>query len=373
MKLIKFPEPFYNESLFGYLLRISNNNHYPNTDYILKISGIPSGMILYTPSTANLDKLSSLTGVNVKTLWSMTPYHYLHNPEQKQSDFDSYLLRYGINTHSIKICPRCFENSIYYRAEWDINILTVCLVHQCLLVNRCTNCLSKILQRRKLLNYCDCGFDLRKLTYRKVTSEEMELPILLEDKFKKIGKSRSIKTYNNKDMPLFGLSISELLYLIMSMVRMLAYFENKERKSSFHTDTFDESFIKIITDCVTIFKSWPHNFYEFLDNYSEEKRYNLTTGIKSNFGSFHKVFYVDNKTDSFDFIREAFSNYIHNEWSKGHHTKIKIMNINLKNRKFISGRETSKLLKTPWNKVKKLIEVGELEGNIQIINVAARS
>jgi hypothetical protein len=44
----------------------------------------------------------------------------------------------------------------------------------------------------------------------------------------------------------------------------------------------------------------------------------------------------------------------------------------LENRKVISGREASQILNTPWNKVKKLIENGELQGNIQTIKKHSR-
>ncbi|WP_177245932.1 TniQ family protein [Paenibacillus sp. BC26] len=358
MKYLRRPAPFLDESFFEYLLRLSNYNGYQLASWIYYKVGTPSSSYIIKPNLESLVQLSDMTGVNIQTYHSML--NYLIDSKQKKSEIDAFIMRRGINSHSIKICPLCFKESSYYRAVWDINVLTVCHVHKCFLINRCLKCKSKIFHNRITIDKCNCGFDFCNLPILKADPEDLVLPSLIEMKLKKTEITSCVnKGFYN---PLYNLSLEELIYLIIYMVRVISYFETKKKVLSFHADTSDKEFIGIISRSVSIFNSWPYEFYKFLDKYSEVKRYKLTTGIRSNFGTFQSIFL---KSNSYGFIKDAFSEYIHKEWSNGHHLTFKKIDVVLEDRKYISGSEASRLLKTPWNKVKKLIEINELQGKIQ--------
>lgn len=151
------------------------------------------------------------------------------------------------------------------------------------------------------------------------------------------------------------------------MVKIVS-FHNTGKRLPFHSNTSDPIFYKTIQEVINIFKEWPMNFYRFLDQYSENQKFDRITGIKTDFGSLQKTFFVDNKNESFEFIRVAFSYYIHHLWDFGHHNKLKVLKISQGDRAFVSGREASKILKIPSDKIKALIEKKELDGLIQKIN-----
>lgn len=177
MKLLINFKPFKDESFFGYILRLSNSNQCSNIIWIYNLNGIPMSGTFFKPELVNLGSLAKMIGISENELWALTPHHFLRDTNNENVGYDQYILRYGINNHSIKICPICLTNKLYYRSSWDININVSCAKHKCLLVNRCPNCNSKILQFRRNLLACDCGYDLRNIQVNKIPKEELTLTI----------------------------------------------------------------------------------------------------------------------------------------------------------------------------------------------------
>ncbi|MEE9594328.1 MAG: TniQ family protein [Candidatus Hydrothermarchaeales archaeon] len=71
-------------------------------------------------------------------------------------------------TQGIRACPRCLkEDSVpHYRRAWRIGLVTACLKHTCLLIDRCPECGEYIDPKRVKWNVAitschKCGFDLR--------------------------------------------------------------------------------------------------------------------------------------------------------------------------------------------------------------------
>ena len=77
-------------------------------------------------------------------------------------------------------------------------------------------------------------------------------------------------------------------------------------------------FIRYITKAYQVFENWPHNFHQFLDEKSKgDVRLNprdgkLDTALKEEFGALFKRLYGDLREPQFDFLREAFAQYLNN-------------------------------------------------------------
>ena len=77
-------------------------------------------------------------------------------------------------------------------------------------------------------------------------------------------------------------------------------------------------FIRYITKAYQVFENWPHNFHQFLDKKSKgDVRFNprdgkLDTALKEEFGALFKRLYCDLREPQFDFLREAFAQYLNN-------------------------------------------------------------
>ena len=73
-----------------------------------------------------------------------------------------------------------------------------------------------------------------------------------------------------------------------------------------------------ITKAYQVFQNWPHNFHRFLNAKSKrEVRFNprdgkLDTALKEEFGPLFKRLYGDLREPQFDFLREAFAQYLNN-------------------------------------------------------------
>jgi hypothetical protein len=156
------------ESLWGYLIRLTEDNCYEDISWILSLAGIKGNRHSGTSSRHfftsenKLFTLSKLIGITTDKLMSMTyppagPEVYL----KEHLFFDNPVPRLMIRVFSPKICPNCLAESNYIRRIWDYLLITACPVHYCLLVTTCQKCQRKIDARRCKVSECDCGFDWR--------------------------------------------------------------------------------------------------------------------------------------------------------------------------------------------------------------------
>jgi len=73
-----------------------------------------------------------------------------------------------------------------------------------------------------------------------------------------------------------------------------------------------------ITAAYQVFENWPHNFHQLLDKKSKGNvRLNprdgkLDTALKEEFGALFKQLYGDLRGSQFDFLREAFAQFVNN-------------------------------------------------------------
>ena len=59
-KLLRRPRPYPMESLAGYIIRLTENNHYPSVNWIFQMSGLKKRGIyanVFSPKTDNLSQL----------------------------------------------------------------------------------------------------------------------------------------------------------------------------------------------------------------------------------------------------------------------------------------------------------------------------
>jgi hypothetical protein len=159
-KILNCHYPFKDESLYGYLLRISYENRYQGL-WILQHANVThkrfSKYDILALSEEDLNKLSMFLSVSSEIL-SKLNFNLANS--LKLEPFQ-VLPKMFIATEKIKICPLCFQNRAHLKRVWDIYTYNVCHIHCVLLMDKCPQCSKPIKFHDKkgfLCRYCDYDY-----------------------------------------------------------------------------------------------------------------------------------------------------------------------------------------------------------------------
>lgn len=141
------------ESLRGYVLRVSAANGHPGSAWVLKMAGL-SQQFARDPCD-----LTGLAGLMDKPVAVLEAAAYWPTAEKPR------LLRFGtqqirsseIVFHSPRICPLCLADFSVCRRIWDLRCYAACHLHGCWMLDQCQTCGRKIDWRRQAIDHCHCG------------------------------------------------------------------------------------------------------------------------------------------------------------------------------------------------------------------------
>jgi hypothetical protein len=122
-----------------------------------------------------------------------------------------------------------------------------------------------------------------------------------------------------------------------------------------------------ITNAYQVFQSWPHNFHQFLDQKSKgDVRFNprdgkLDTALKEEFGTLFKRLYCDLRGPQFDFLRDAFAQYLNNRLRAQFEDVDRFSSVpESHDDKYITVTEARRLLKLSYDSILDLVKTGEI-------------
>jgi hypothetical protein len=318
IKLLSTSRPEADESLFSFIIRLTEQNGYETPSWLLNSSGLndqqlsQTGALIFKSyknlktlarvASVNLSELKSLTYPRVSSSFSTPLYSFFGVPLPKS------VIRGGFP----QVCPKCLLESGYCRRIWDLILVTTCPIHQCMLINVCPNCGDLITWLRVRISVCRCGFDWKftcqpiKELELKVTRRIYQLCGLIKSKSDDIP----LKHYN----PLLELNLpglAQVMFLIGTWHASIKVRERARLKRELNSKLHN-----LFSKAFSIFENWPHNFYRFLDLYQgdgksiftlqRELRSGLHRGTKGTYETFYKEF----SASQFDFLREAINSYI---------------------------------------------------------------
>ena len=147
--------PFHDESGLGFCLRVSVDNG-ANLHSLRRIIGLSDSVFI---TQVDAGKLSQL---------SQTPLDWLRStlPPKPSSKIRTcyghrwYSPPYHLRS-SPQLCPLCVNRSGYVRDIWDIALSTICVEHNCPLIDRCTDCGAEIRWNIPALEVGHCGHVLK--------------------------------------------------------------------------------------------------------------------------------------------------------------------------------------------------------------------
>lgn len=149
-RLLRSPPPYEDESLPGYLVRLTEANGY-QLHWWLPLAGFSPRLfvdgweVLLRPTTQFV-QLAQLTGAaeTVFETWRAAVRQ-----------------RGGWQFQQPQVCGLCLREAAYCRSLWDEQAVTVCPRHYVRLWERCPACAQPLRWRRSQVSRCVCGADWR--------------------------------------------------------------------------------------------------------------------------------------------------------------------------------------------------------------------
>lgn len=166
-RLLRRPRPYHDESLAGYIIRLTEANYYSSTNRIFQMSKLRRRAIyanVFHPKQDDLSELSFLCDVPESVLWSMAFPVVNQNPHRRRQMvkvFGDVVSIQALEDLWVKLCPLCLQAEPYYRRLWNLLVVTTCPVHHCLLIHICPACQLPIDWFRNSIVKCSCQEDWR--------------------------------------------------------------------------------------------------------------------------------------------------------------------------------------------------------------------
>ena len=373
MKLLITPKPEKDEGFISYLLRLTEANGYDTPSWILSLSGIDYMELQWKftfvfSCSEGFKKFAKLTGNALSDLIGLL---YLPSPSPKNIMCDGNYNFYGaffnrsiIRPHCPKVCVKCLNESGYCRRIWDCSLVTVCPIHECLLIDTCPKCKRRLKAIRNRLGVCACGCDWS------------ELPPDLRREHETVVSRRIYQfcgllplDHHSKERlnPLESLALQEFVVALTFIAGLDCEMSWATGRPSKSIKLRNEDLHTHITKAFQVFENWPHNFHQLLDERSKgnvcfnPRDGKLDTALKQEFGALFKRLYCDLRDPQFDFLRDAFAKYLNNRLKAQYEDGDRVSSLPASDdAEYISVTEARRLLKLSHDSILDLVKTGEI-------------
>lgn len=310
------PKPFFDESLKGYIARISTLNGYESCSWVYQNSGLTQkdgkqmiNVNKISPSTVSLEKLANLT-LNVESeLWALSYYDQFGDFEDHpfNETIINYLKKNALNTsRNAKYCPDCLKENEYFRKLWELTVYNVCHKHHCLMISKCPRCDRSVDLRIPPIGECKCGFEYKHSAQTYVSEEYSELERAIQ------SKVCPDENFNLTDNQLLKNDFRVFMYIVVDFTKLLVKVLEGDISNPL-TNNY-----QITSFAYRAFTEWPKRFNLFIETYRAiyKERNNINSIGVREFGTLG--IYLLNKyrelDGQLDFVIAEFENYLLEEW-----------------------------------------------------------
>ena len=310
-------------------------------------------------------QLAELTGNAISDLIELL---YLPAPSPKTITCDGNYNFYGaffnrsiIRPHCPKVCVKCLNESGYCRRVWDCSLVTVCPLHECLLVDTCPKCKRRLRPIRNRLSVCICGCNWSELQPDLRCEHEIAVSRRIYQLCGLLPLDHPSKELRN---PLQSLVLQDFVIVLTFIAGLECEMSWAMGRPSKSIKLRNEDLHTYITKAYQVFENWPHNFHRFVDEKSKGNvRLNprdgkLDTALKEKFGALFKRLYGDLREHQFDFLREAFAQYLTNRLRAPYEGGDWVSSVPAD--EYISVTEARRFLKLSHDSILILVKTGEI-------------
>jgi len=205
-------------------------------------------------------------------------------------------------------CPACLRSSDegYGRIGWEIRFADACAACGCWLADVCAQCGEHVSWSRTSYMRCSCGALLADCDPHKAPPALEAMSRALE--LRAMGGC-------SDEMPMVnGLSLHQCIQLIRWLGTYGARTRQRGQQKLAATDTLDVSW-PVTTYAAEMLSSWPRHFNVFLDGLQSGGQQDDDGSLLRTFRGFYRALYTTFGQKEFAWLREAFENYVVEQWS----------------------------------------------------------
>ncbi len=286
------PRPTQKEAKIGYMSRVAKENGFTTYQQLQ--------MSLHRGNTQKY-----FDGFCEQLLLSKSERRALFGPSPRfwgPSELPPGMVPDDFNHRIVRWCPGCLANSGVIRGPWALKLYCACTSHGVLLCDRCPKCQRKQRLEYGEIRYCLCGFWLGAAPTPTASG-----PLL------RLHEAINASIFGG-DIPV---SFPELdVAAWQRVIRYLGPFtENSPptyssgRISGLHRLATAST---VITGAAHLLDQWPNNFNGLLASIQNRKE--VAISVRRTFGRLYRVLYVNLSGDCFQFLRDAFEDYLLENW-----------------------------------------------------------
>lgn len=259
--LLRTPVPYPDESLAGYVLRLSERNYYQSPNWIMNLANLKADRTIRLPlKSENPSQLSQVIGISDIQLKKMA-----YGAVMAQDIFS-----YTIHKYANKVCQQCLKEALYCRQIWELPILTVCPFHHCLLLQQCPSCQKPISWSRPGIAKCKCGQDFRNCAVETAAFYQVDFAVYVHGMEGNTFYLNKIKRVYGEDNPLFELNLARFIqfskFLCSRILNKLIYQISERIKVLIPINLEKQITLSNQLELVfCLFKDWTSNFRQIFD------------------------------------------------------------------------------------------------------------
>lgn len=284
-RLLLRPRPYEFESWQGYLIRVTEMNRLDS----------PRILLGTFTNRQELKRALMLSDREVKRLRGLVPTNYHENEVSTARE------TYGFNISSYRWCPECLLNHEFHHELWGLRFYGVCIKHRIRMHDTCPRCKSlQLFNRNRLLACQFCGGSL--LHSERV--QEHDRVILLQKKIVDVYRGYTLGTE-------FELTFQQ----INRMIQYLGQFNGEAMPAKPGKITglnHLSQVVPLMRTTAQLLSNWPSLMYELIAKIQSKST--VTLSIKRHFGSLYSVLYHHLRDKEFQFLRDAFEDYLFQYW-----------------------------------------------------------
>lgn len=283
------PAPFPDESLFGYLVRLSAAHGFDGPRALWQALGSPIGAGFVAKVAEAVDvpvgvieelqgpapscfRLSSCAG-SATALW---------------------------NHRHLRWCALCLHERAYLRRPWHLKAVTACPQHRRRLVDLCPSCGRRVAIFQLGELRCNCGAALAAAA---AGGESTELELAL-------ARAADRWLEQNDEPPAF--EMLNRLVVFLGQFRSAAFPQKPGKLNGL--DRLDVA-SELVTSADRLLSNWPRHFEELLtERLAHVRTVSFTARLPEAFGTLYRVLYKRLAGEDYKFLRDAFEAFLRERW-----------------------------------------------------------
>jgi hypothetical protein len=305
--LLRTPDPADYEGIFGYVLRVSEANHYDTPWHVLSHAGYPQGEML----TAALDvgRLACVVGKEPGVL-RRHAYQIELSGGRRSYGILGVPIGAGLSHGPLRfakpaVCPDCIAETGYADACWDLSVFVACPRHRKPLTTACHACARPLRWFRPELLTCQCGAAIEASPGGSASPAVLQLMQVIQDKTRGVASRTDDAVAGLPVEWLNGISLRTLLRLVPALERLA----ERHILDTRETERLPGEVV------AAALADWPAGFHATLRRAAADAQEGKSSGLRARLEQVYcALFRRGLPPDETAFLREAFLDFGRNEW-----------------------------------------------------------